>query len=79
MNRVVKKNFKCKLCKNKYQITDDMLRTIEIIELCDHPHYNRAFSCPVCGQVYAFDTNGFGEYRWTPVFIEFRIKDEPFV
>lgn len=60
MNRVIKKNFKCKLCKNKYQITDDMLRTIEIIELCDHPHYNRAFSCPVCGQVYAFDTNGFG-------------------
>lgn len=36
MNRVIKKNFKCKLCKNKYQITDDMLRTIEIIELCDH-------------------------------------------
>lgn len=63
MNRVIKKNFKCKLCKNKYQITDDMLRTIEIIELCDHPHYNRAFSCPICGQVYAFDTNGFGEYN----------------
>lgn len=79
MNRVIKKNFKCKLCKNRYQITDDMLRTIEIIELCDHPHYNRAFSCPVCGQVYAFDTNGFGEYGWKPVFIEFRIKDEPFV
>jgi hypothetical protein len=79
MNRVIKKKFKCKLCKNRYPITDDMLRTIEIIELCDHPHYNRAFSCPICGQVYAFDTNGFGEYSWAPVFMEFRMKDKPFV
>lgn len=79
MNIVIKKRFKCKLCKNRYPITDDMLRTIEIIELCDHPHYNRAFSCPICGQVYAFDTNGFGEYSWTPVFMEFRMKDKPFV
>lgn len=30
MNKLIKKNFRCKLCKNKYQITDDMLRTIEI-------------------------------------------------
>lgn len=79
MNKLIKKNFRCKLCKNKYQITDDMLRTIEIRELHDHPHYHRAFNCPTCGQVYAFDSDGFGNYRWSPVFTEFQMKNKPFV
>lgn len=72
MNKLIKKKFKCKLCKNKYPITDDMLRTVGVVDWYDHSYQHRGFSCPVCGQVYAFDTDGFGCYSWRPVFTEYR-------
>lgn len=75
MNKIIKKRFKCKLCKNKYQITSDMLRTAKILDWYGHPSYHRVFRCPTCGQVYAY-TDGLGYYGWYPVCMEYSFVDD---
>lgn len=55
----IKKKFKCKLCKHKYPITSDMLRTVYNITGFGHKQFFRAFNCPCCGLIYVSEDNGF--------------------
>ena len=59
MSEVVKKNFKCKLCKHKYPITSDMLKTVYNITF-GHKQFFRAFDCPYCGLIYINEETTFG-------------------
>ena len=62
MSEVIKKNFKCKLCKHNYPITSDMLRTVYTIDTRGRLFF-RSFNCPVCGLIYINEETGFGR-RW---------------
>ena len=52
MSEVIKKNFKCKLCKHKYPITSDMLRTVYNVTGFGNKQFYRSFNCPICGLIY---------------------------
>ena len=75
MGDIIKKRFKCKLCNSKYHITSDMLESIELSDERGGDNCHRAFFCPICGQLYAFDTDGFGSYGWFPTFDYHKIYD----
>ena len=52
MNKVIKKRFKCKLCKDKYPITTDMLRDVYNKTGFGNKQFAKAFNCPTCGNIY---------------------------
>lgn len=56
----IKKKFKCKLCKHKYPITSDMLRTVYNITGFGDRQFFRAFNCPCCGLIYVSEKTTFG-------------------
>ena len=63
ISEVIKKNFKCKLCKNKYPITLDMLRTVYNVTGFGNKQFFRSFNCPCCGLIYVSQETTFGR-RW---------------
>lgn len=52
MSEVIKNNFKCELCKHKYPITSDMLRTVHNVTGFGNKQFFRSFNCPYCGLIY---------------------------
>ena len=70
MGEIIKKKFKCKLCKNKYSITSDMLKTVYNITGFGHKQFFRSFNCPHCGLIYINEEGTFGRI-WTNEVWEF--------
>lgn len=52
MNKVIKKRFKCNLCREKYPITVDMLRNVYHKTAFGDKEFSKAFNCPTCGNIY---------------------------
>lgn len=52
VTEIIQKKFKCKLCKRKYSITSDMLKTVYNITGFGYKQFFRSFTCPICGLIY---------------------------
>ena len=49
MNKIIiKKKFKCPVCKRKYPITVDMVRDVYHFTRFYDREYSKAFNCPTC-------------------------------
>ena len=68
MTKIIKKKFKCTVCKNKYPITLDMLRDVYNVTLFGQKQFAKAFNCPTCGTIYC--NWGYGS-RWIHEIWEF--------
>lgn len=67
MGDIIKKKFKCKMCKHVYPITIDMIKDKKY----GYSEYGRTyfeyvkgFNCPVCGLTYDWDDGRF--IKWQP-------------
>lgn len=52
MSKEIKKKFKCKVCKDKYPITVNMLRDVFHMTGFGDRQFSKAFNCPTCGTIY---------------------------
>lgn len=60
MSVKIKNKFRCRLCKNRYPITTDMLRTVYNITGFGQKQFFRAFDCPYCGLTHVNEETMFG-------------------
>lgn len=73
IDTVIKKKFKCCVCKNKYPITTGMTRKMWWKTGFGDRHVAMGFNCPVCGNLFV----NFGQSnRWVHECWEFHDIEE---
>lgn len=51
-NVIIKKEFKCRVCKRRYSIRLNMIRDVYNVTGFGDKQYAKAFNCPVCKTIY---------------------------
>lgn len=49
---ILKRRFKCKVCRNKYPVDVSMIRDVYNRTGFGDRQFAKAFNCPVCGNIY---------------------------
>ncbi len=65
-NIVIKKRFKCDLCKQRFQLTTSMINDDYIVARSSDKMIP-SFICPCCGLEYQWSEGGWDGYYWKPV------------
>ena len=63
MNEIVKKKFKCKMCKHVYPITVNMLKDKKFKDGYGDKRCVKVFYCPVCGLSYEWNNECFIKWQ----------------
>jgi len=55
---VIKRRFKCKVCKQRYDVDTNMIRDVYNVTGFGWKQMAKAFNCPTCGTLYCNWGNG---------------------